>query len=273
MQVQDEDVSTHLIFGRNLRQLCKRVGTIAEVAEHLDVNRVQMNRILNGESFPKPGLMKRICDYFQVDARILLQPLAELEDGAPSRLNPNTRMAAALDYALYGQDFTVSAEDEANVIPDGLHLLLRPSFLWRDTIWVSMVRFFSQNDVRLVRGIDPVAKGMKRSDAVPIRSREFRGAVTRSTGGISFIYTTNIPNSTLGVDHFTLRSWRTYGFLTGRCMFMSPSNPIDRSVVPCILQPLEQNTHEILRMSRLAGFRDLSEVPSRYHSTLLAKAY
>src|SRR5210317_2441722 len=103
-----------------------------------------MNRILNGESFPKPGLMKRICNYFQVDARILLQPLAELEHGALSRLNPNTRMAAALDYALDGQDFTVSAEDEANVIPDDLHLLLRPSFFWRDTIWVSIVRFFAK---------------------------------------------------------------------------------------------------------------------------------
>ncbi len=273
MPIEDDNISTHLIFGRNLRQLCKRVGTIAEVADHLDVNRVQMNRILNGESFPKPRLMKRICDYFEVDARILLQPLAELEGEPVGSLRASMRMASALEYALYGQDFTVSAEDDANIIPDGLHLLLRPSFLWRDTIWVSMVRFFSHNDVRLVRGIDPVAKGMKRSDAVPIRSREFRGAVTRATDGISFIYTTNVPNSTLGVDHFTTRSWRTYGFLTGRCMFMSPSNPIDRSVVPCILQPLEQNTAEILRTARQTGFRDLAEVPSRYHATLLAKAY
>jgi len=100
--IQDENISTHLIFGRNLRQLCKRVGTIAEVADHLDVNRVQMNRILNGESFPKPGLMKRICDYFQVDARILLQLLSELGNGVPSSLKANMRMAAALDYALYG---------------------------------------------------------------------------------------------------------------------------------------------------------------------------
>ena len=273
MPERDDNISTHLIFGRNLRQLCKRVGTIAEVADHLDVNRVQMNRILNGESFPKPGLMKRICDYFDVDARILLQPLATLENDAGRTVKASMRMAAAMEYALYGKDFTVAAEDEANIIPDGLHLLLRPSFLWRDTIWVSMIRFFSMNDVRLVRGIDPVAKGMKRSDAVPIKSREFRGAVTRATDGISFLYTTNVPNSTLGVDHFTTRSWRTHGFLTGRCMFMSPSNPIDRSVVPCILQPLEQKTNEILRTARQTGFRDLSEVPSRYHETLLAKAY
>ena len=59
--------------------MCKRTGTIAEVADHLGVNRVQMNRVLNGESFPKPGLMKRICDHFSVNARILLEPLAELE--------------------------------------------------------------------------------------------------------------------------------------------------------------------------------------------------
>jgi len=75
-------VSTHLIFGKNLRQLCRRVGTIAEVADSLEINRVQMNRILNGESFPKPGMLKRICEYFNTDARILLQPLDELEEGS-----------------------------------------------------------------------------------------------------------------------------------------------------------------------------------------------
>jgi len=75
----DQEISVHQIFGRNLRELCKRTGTIAEVADHLGVNRVQMNRILNGESFPKRGLMKRICDHFSVNARILLEPLAELE--------------------------------------------------------------------------------------------------------------------------------------------------------------------------------------------------
>ena len=67
----DHEISVHQIFGRNLRELCKRIGTIAEVADHLGVNRVQMNRILNGESFPKPGLMKRVCDHFSVNARIL----------------------------------------------------------------------------------------------------------------------------------------------------------------------------------------------------------
>jgi transcriptional regulator with XRE-family HTH domain len=75
----DQEISVHQIFGLNLRELCKRTGTIAEVADHLGVNRVQMTRILTGESFPKPGLMKRICDHFSVNARILLEPLAELE--------------------------------------------------------------------------------------------------------------------------------------------------------------------------------------------------
>ena len=78
MTSSGREISVHQIFGRNLRELCKRTGTIAEVADLLGVNRVQMNRILNDKSFPKPGLMKRICDYFSVNARILFEPLAEL---------------------------------------------------------------------------------------------------------------------------------------------------------------------------------------------------
>ena len=34
---------------------------------------------LKWRKFPKSGLMKRICDHFSVDARILLEPLAELD--------------------------------------------------------------------------------------------------------------------------------------------------------------------------------------------------
>ena len=101
MTSSDQEISVHQIFGRNLRELCKRTGTIAEVADHLGVNRVQMNRILNGESFPKSGLMKRICDHFSVNARILLEPLAELEAEKPDQSPGDVRgMSGPFDYAF-----------------------------------------------------------------------------------------------------------------------------------------------------------------------------
>ena len=92
-----------------MRELCKRTGTIAEVADHLSVNRVQMSRILNDESFPKPGLMKRICDHFSVNARILLEPLADLEaEHQNQNAGKAISMAEPLSYAFFGRDCCVA---------------------------------------------------------------------------------------------------------------------------------------------------------------------
>ena len=151
MTSSDQEISVHQIFGRNLRELCKRTGTIAEVADHLGVNRVQMNRILNGESFPKPGLMKRICDHFSVNARILLEPLAELEAEKRHQSPGDVRgMSGPFDYAFFGRDYSVNEENvNREIVPDGLHLMIRPSFMWRDGYWIGMVRFSTKTVRRL----------------------------------------------------------------------------------------------------------------------------
>jgi hypothetical protein len=51
-------------------------------------------------------------------------------------------------------------------------------------------------------------------------------------------------------------------------LVMSSANPIGKTVVPSILQPLEQDTRTILEAARLCGFRSLSEVPRKYHEHL-----
>lgn len=263
MTSSDQEISVHQIFGRNLRELCKRTGTIAEVADHLGVNRVQMNRILNGESFPKSGLMKRICDHFSVNARILLEPLAELEAEKRDQSPGDVRgMSGPFDYAFFGRDYSVNEENvNREIVPDGLHLMIRPSFMWRDGYWIGMVRFFNKDGAQVMRGFDPIARGMKRSDLTPMKVREYRGLLLNSSESISFLYATRIPNTVIGIDHFGTRTWPTHGFLSERCLVMSSANPIGKTVVPSILQPLEQDTRTILEAARLCGFRNLSEVP------------
>ena len=59
-----------------------------------------------------------------------------------------------------------------------------------------------------------------------------------------------------------------HGFLSGRCLVMSSANPIGKTVVPSILQPLEQDTQTSLEAALLCGFRSLSEVPRKYHEHL-----
>ena len=64
-------------FGANLRLLCGYRPTITRVAQDLGINRSQLNRYMAGGSFPRGPLLRRICDYFGVDAHEILLPQAE----------------------------------------------------------------------------------------------------------------------------------------------------------------------------------------------------
>ena len=68
------------MFGRNLRLLCQPYASVSALCRELGINRTQFNRYLSGESFPRPDILQRICAYFKVDARILLQPLHEVQN-------------------------------------------------------------------------------------------------------------------------------------------------------------------------------------------------
>ena len=163
-----------------------------------------MNGFLNGESFPKPGLMKRICDHFSVNARILLEPLAELEAEKRHQNPGDVRgMSGPCDYAFFGRDYSVTEENvNREIVPDGLHLMIHPSFMWRDGYWIGMVRFFNKGGAQVMRGFDPIARGMRRSDLTPMKVREYRGLLLNSSESISFLYATRIPNTVIGIDHF-----------------------------------------------------------------------
>lgn len=74
------------IFGQNLRKLCQAYPSISAVCRALDTNRTQFNRYLSGDSFPRPDVLQKICTYFGTDARILLEPIDQIETHASNPL-------------------------------------------------------------------------------------------------------------------------------------------------------------------------------------------
>ena len=66
------------MFGANLRILAKKYPSISELSRQLKINRTQFNRYLSGESSPRPDVLDRICAFFEVDARILLEPVEKI---------------------------------------------------------------------------------------------------------------------------------------------------------------------------------------------------
>lgn len=60
-------VTVHKQFSENLRALCLKKGTIADVCRDLEINRQQFNKYLSGASLPNPATMVKLAKYFGVD--------------------------------------------------------------------------------------------------------------------------------------------------------------------------------------------------------------
>lgn len=262
------NISTHLIFGKNLRILCARIGTIAEVADRLDINRVQMNRILNGESFPKPGMLRRICDLFGVDARIVLQPLGEIEREAEKLQQGVLTIREAVEYAFFEHDFTIPSRQDDSApgyrLPDGIHIIWRPSFTNPAKFLSLLVRVFDVGGRRVIKGYDPPSGDTKRVDLGPLSNREHRGLMVKSNSGLGIVYSSAEPMPIMGVDFFSTHTLVGNGFLAGYTIIMYDGSASGRFHLPIILQPLQQTTHHILKAARTTGYCFRSEVPSRY---------
>ena len=124
------------IFGANLRQLALKFPSVAGLCRQLGINRTQFNRYLSGESFPRPDVLHRICVFFDVDARILLEPVADI-------LPATTDLFSHPDIAGFLGNGSVNVEEEE--FPSGFFRFSRPSFV-DDTLFVVGLVFVFRKD-------------------------------------------------------------------------------------------------------------------------------
>jgi transcriptional regulator with XRE-family HTH domain len=165
------------MFGANLRTLSKRYPSISELSRQLGINRTQFNRYLSGESFPRPDVLDRICVFFEVDARILLDPVESL---ASRGLVLNGPVLAE----FVGTGANNLSED---VFPNGFFRFSRRSFINDTQFIVGLVYVFRENIHTYVRGFE--AREAMRQQGLPTDAgaREFRGYVTRQEDGVAMV--------------------------------------------------------------------------------------
>ena len=122
------------VFAANLRLLCEKRGVSqAQAARDLDLGKVQFQRFLRAESFPKPNLLQKICRYFDTDARILTEALEMMEPvrhvsgggirggwagfGGDPLPRLDLTVAETLALCMRGNDYGVAQAE----LPDGLY--------------------------------------------------------------------------------------------------------------------------------------------------------
>ncbi|MFC3615088.1 helix-turn-helix domain-containing protein [Lutimaribacter marinistellae] len=165
------------MFGENLRRLSRRYRSISELSRQLGVNRTQYNRYLSGESFPRPDVLDKICRFFDVDARILLDPVDEIG-------NDDDLLTGPVLQEFFGPALR---ELDEKTFPSGLFRFSRKSFLRSDQYVIGIVRVFRKDGATFIRGFE--VKDAMRQQGLPTsaKTREFRGFVTRQDDGVAFV--------------------------------------------------------------------------------------
>ncbi len=245
------------MFGANLRQLSDAYPSISDLSRQLGINRTQYNRYLSGESFPRPDVLARICAFFKVDARVLLEPVDDIATAQSPLGSPYLR-----EFVYAG-----ATGIQPDILPDGFYRFSRRSFTQDDIFILGLVFVFRQDDSTYLRGYESVRAMELQGLPTHARAREFRGIVMKQEDGfILLISRRNAMTSSFSylnrVASFENNFW--VGYSTRTVPDTAPGLRATRTV----FEFLGNRVHDALPVARAAGFQKKADLLP-FHSRLL----
>ncbi len=245
------------MFGRNLRILSAHYASISDLARQLGINRTQFNRYLSGESFPRPDILARICRFFDVDARILLDPVETLTAPSEAIGDPFLR-------GFVGAGIQNLPED---LFPSGFYRFSRRSFVDLDTFVVGMVHVRRIGRSTFLRGFE--TKEAMRMQGLPEDgpSREFRGQVMQQEDGVALLVA-RLNAMTCSFNFLSKVASFQNNFWVGYLTRTVPEATGDLRAARLAYEHLGTSLGPALDAARIAGFRRADQLPP-FHARLL----
>lgn len=246
------------MLSANLRHLSRKATSISALCRDLGINRTQYNRYLAGESFPRPDVLHRICSYFEVDARILLEPVERITNSSSGLLT---------DPAIVEFVSGASKKLEEADFPSGFYRFARRSFMEDQKYVQGLIYVFRRGNSTFLKGFE--AKDAMSQQGLPTApsAREFRGAILPQEDGVgalvsrkgsmttSFNYLARIPS-------FENNFW--VGYVTRTVREGVAGSRVERLVY----EHLGTDTKKVLNAARQSGFCDQDGLMP-YHKNLL----
>nr|WP_245840763.1 helix-turn-helix transcriptional regulator [Puniceibacterium sediminis] len=246
------------MLGANLRRLTNDAVSISALCRDLGINRTQFNRYLAGESFPRPDVLHRICRFFHVDARILLEPVDEIDTVRRDLLHH----PSVADFIGAG---SISLEEE--IFPSGFYRFTRRSFMDDEQFVQGLVYVFRDGVFTFIRGFE--AKEAMRAQGLGTdpQTREFRGFLLPQEGGIAALVSrrnslTTSFNYLARITSFQNNFWVGYAARTVR------ESMTGRRVTRLVYEYLGSDRKTIMTAARSSGFCTESELIP-FHRTQL----
>lgn len=272
----DATVAVHAVFGQNLRKLIERETTIADLCRELDINRVQMGRFLNGESFPKPGLLKRFCDYFKVDGRILLEPLQQIYPDLDAKSDHDEIYDMVKQFYAHGVIQSLKNVNDT-VLPDGFYMFYRESFLYPGAFLSSLTYVYSRSGVKFMRGSVPIAVPRRRSaddpNPLPVEHKgsyvKWRAVVLKTLDGIAYAYNDENTNNIVGLTYINLSDARAVKVKSGYSLLLRDLWKSERPAVPVALAYVDSTSvRNVIKHAQQATWTDFDNLPEQVQAAL-----
>lgn len=251
---RDDPAALRKVFGENLRRLCLQFKSVSGVCRDLGINRTQFNRYLSGESFPRPDVLHRICTFFDVDARILLEPVEDIRPGYGDLLNHPF---------LEGFFGRTTANVPEEIFPSGFFRFARQSFLDSSQFVMGLVLIKRSEGYTFLRGFEPLSALRAQGLSTQTYNAEFRGLVMRQEEGVMAVVTHRDTMSCsfnfLAQDTaFQSNIWEGYASRTVR------EKVTGRRAMRMVYEHLGDSTSRILEVARQTGVVGIDKVPAYY---------
>ena len=246
------------VFGQNLRLLCQGHSTISSICRELEINRTQFNRYLSGESFPRPDVLHKICSFFKTDARILLEPLDQIEaKNTNALIHPEMR-------AYFGPKET---DILLEVFPTGFFRFSRQSFLEEERFVQGLIYIYKRDSQRFLRGMEAKeAVAGQGLDTNP-KTREFRGFIIAQEGGVAMLAFRR-GSTSCSFSYLSPTPSFEGNFWLGYSTRSVPEHLNGTRVTRLVFEHLGQKRSEVMATARQAGICEIDSLWP-FHRTLL----
>lgn len=248
------------MFAQNLSHLMTGVRGVSRFCEAIGISRSQLNRYLDGSSSPNIIVLSKLCAYFDVDARILLEPLCHIQKSRESS------RFSFVDDRLSSSAYDV---DDA-YLPCGTYRLWRYAFSQPGKIYCALARVFEAGNQKVWRSLQPNSV-LANGEARNVKDRETKGVILRQDRGFSVILV-EVRCFVLGMYYFEKADYVHSPVFQGVGMNSLPSSRQSLRVYPQMLEKVGSQRGCLMSAARMMGFHDPSAVSPHVLDVLNANA-
>lgn len=240
-----------------LKLLSQKVGSVGVFAEEIGVNRTQLSRYLSGQSVPRPELLVRIANIYNVPLGWLMTPHGDAE------ISLSEFELADSMYRLYSNR---RFQLPGTMLSDGFYLAWKGLFTDCRKVEAYLCRIQVTHGVGRIRSnmINYLKRHGDFEQAEPI-DHICGGVALKSHSGISISYadsSNNIMASCFLRPATSLRYTTNElfaGFMTLHCA----TGRKEVNIVPKVIEKLSPDCSSILGAARKAGVYSYDELPAK----------